>query len=193
MRKLFKAFIFLAVIAILIYGGYKSFDQFQRWLYPVKYADFVEKYSKEFDVPEQLIFAVIKCESSFDPNAKSSVGARGLMQLLPESFTWVKSKYKGDNILETDDINNPEANIKYGTFLLSIDYKTFGSWKEAIAAYHAGQGNVSAWLENPEYSSDGKHIDKFPEACSDTESYVNRVLKVEQKYNELYYGKDDSQ
>lgn len=189
MKKLIKSVIFLLIIAIIIYGGVQGYDRLMRYIYPIKYSDYVECYSKEFNVPEPLIYAVIKCESSFDPNAESSAGAKGLMQMLPDAFKWAKSRYDGKN--DETDITDPQTNIKYGTYILKLHFDTFGDWQEAVAAYHAGAGNIRAWLNNPEYSSDGKTIDKFPEACADTESYVNRVFDTRQKYVDLYYGEQN--
>ena len=93
---------------------------------------------------------------------------------------------KGDKT-DDKDITDEQTNIKYGTYILSLHYKDFGGWKETLAAYHAGAGNVKAWLNNPEYSTDGKTITKFPEKCSDTETYVNKVLKTQEIYKKLYY------
>lgn len=164
-----------------------GYGKLTRFLYPMKYSEYVEKYSNEFDVPESLVYAVIKCESSFDPNAESHAGAKGLMQMLPEAFEWSKSRYKGDS---GGDILDPETNIKFGTYILRLHYDTFGDWQEAVAAYHAGAGNVKAWLKNPQYSSDGKTITKFPDSCADTERYVKKVFGTQEKYIELYFSEN---
>ena len=185
MRRLLKSVIFLAIIATLIYGGITGYNKLLVYLYPMKYCEYVEKYSKEFNVPETLIYAVIHSESTFDPLAQSQAGTKGLMQMLPDAFEWAKSRYDGESA--EDDIFDVETNIKYGTLILRLHYNTFGGWVEALSAYHAGAGNVKVWLKNPDYSSDGKTIDNFPSACADTEHYVNKVLKTQQKYTELYY------
>ena len=188
MRRLLKSVIFLAIIATLIYGGITGYNKLLTYLYPIKYSEYVEKYSKEFDVPETLIYAVIHSESTFDPLAQSQVGAKGLMQMLPDAFEWAKSRYNGES--DETDIFDAETNIKYGTLILHLHYDTFGGWVEVLSAYHAGAGNVKSWLQNPDYSLDGKTINSFPSVCADTEHYVNKVLKTQQKYTELYYVTD---
>ena len=63
-----------------------------RLTYPVKYETLIEKYSTEYGVPQNLLLAVIKTESSFDPTAVSSAGALGLTQITPETFSWLQTK-----------------------------------------------------------------------------------------------------
>lgn len=63
-----------------------------RYAYPVKYEAWVEKYAAQYGVPKTLLLAVIKTESSFDPEAESSAGALGLTQITPETFHWLQTK-----------------------------------------------------------------------------------------------------
>ena len=63
-----------------------------RFVYPMKYADYIEKYSAQYDVPKTLLLAVIKTESSFDPKAESSAGALGVHQVTPAPFPWLQPK-----------------------------------------------------------------------------------------------------
>ena len=58
-----------------------------------QYSNYVMQYSMEFDVPPALVYAVIKAESGFNPNAVSSVGAKGLMQMLPSTFESMKNNF----------------------------------------------------------------------------------------------------
>lgn len=154
---------------------------------PEEYASFIEKYSTEYGVPEDLIYAVIKTESSFDSSAVSSKGAIGLMQMMPSTFEWLTNDilrdYHGSGMLY-----DPETNIKYGTYYLSRLYNRFGDWDTALAAYNGGEGNVSDWLVDSRYSSDGKKliIDNIPNEFGETEAYVKKVNKAFDKYKKLY-------
>lgn len=176
MKKAVKA-ILLILVAVLVVGGvllYFNFNKIINTFYPRKYSQYVTDYSNEYETDEDLVYAIIRTESGFNPNAVSNVGARGLMQLTKETFDWVKSKVS-DKTSTFDDMFTPELNIKYGTYLISYLLKEFGNVEAAAAAYHAGRGAVGNWLNNENYSSDGKTLDKIP--ISDTDHYVDKIAK----------------
>ena len=147
----------------------------------LKYADWVEAASKEFGVEEAVIYAVIWCESGFDEKAVSSVGARGLMQMMPATFEEMQSYL--DETYDADALFEPQISIRYGTYYLARMYDRFGDWEIAFAAYDAGPTAVAKWLKDDEYSKDGKLI-KIP--YSETEKYVERVAGMVEKYKEYY-------
>ncbi|MEG1846419.1 MAG: lytic transglycosylase domain-containing protein [Oscillospiraceae bacterium] len=150
--------------------------------YPLKYVDEISKYSQEYNIPKDLLYAVIKTESGFNKDAKSSAGAIGLSQITPETFAWLQSK-TGEK-LETDDLYNPEISIKYSALFYKMLIKEFKNTDTAIAAYHAGRGRVNSWLSDKEISSDGKTLDKIP--FKDTAHYVHKVNEAMAIYNILY-------
>ena len=86
-RKFFRTVATLLMVIIIIAVGHSMVI---RYLHPKNFSDHIEKYSSEYNVPKELVFAVVKCESSFDPNAKSNKDAVGLMQLTEETFNDVK-------------------------------------------------------------------------------------------------------
>lgn len=151
-------------------------------LYPSRYGDFVEIYAKENNLSEYFVYAVIECESGFDKNAVSYADARGLMQLTPDTFRWLQTK-KGEE-LSDDMLFDPETNIKYGCYFYGILMKEYEKEETAIAAYHAGMGNVSKWLKNEEYSPDGKTLSEIP--FGNTKKYVDKVIKTKNIYSKLY-------
>ncbi|MCR5485140.1 MAG: lytic transglycosylase domain-containing protein [Clostridiales bacterium] len=151
-------------------------------VYPLKYSEQVEKYSKEYGVDKNLIYAVIKTESSFDPSAKSDVGAVGLMQIMPETLEWISFKL-GENISE-EELLNEDVSIRCGTFMLKYLTDEFADTRTALAAYHAGRGKVNEWLSDKNISSNGVTLDKIP--YRDTAYYVNKVTRAERIYNNLY-------
>ena len=181
------------LIIVLIGAGVLAYFKVQRLIYPEDYSTYVAKYSEKFGVDTQLVYAVIKCESSFEPNAVSKVGAIGLMQLTEDTFDWVQTKlkasdyYNGEPKYSADDLYNPEINIKYGTYLLKLHLKEFGDVKTALAAYHAGRGNVNGWLNESEYSDNGKTLVTTP--FKETNAYMQRVVKVRDKYDFLMNNK----
>lgn len=175
--------VFIVLIAFLASAGYYGY---RKWIYaehPMKYTEYVERYSREYDLDKYLVYAVIKTESGYDSTAVSNVGARGLMQIMEDSFDWIKFKL-GDEDTEYLDMYDPEENIRYGCYLLGYLYDEFGNVEAAMAAYHAGRGAVNSWLEDPAYSSDGVHLDVIP--ISDTAHYVNKITTALETYKKLY-------
>ena len=146
----------------------------------LRYQEYVSEASEEFDVPESVIFAVIYCESNFDADALSPVGAKGLMQMMPATFKEMQGYLKETH--EENDLFDPEISIRYGTYYLSRMYKHFGNWETAFAAYNAGPTIVSKWLKDTDYSTDGKTLSHIP--YSETSHYVKKVSGLVEKYNE---------
>lgn len=152
-------------------------------VYPCKYTFEIEKYADEYDVPRVLLFAVIHTESGFDPNAVSSAGALGLTQITPETFHWLQTK-TGEDLPDTA-LYDPEVSVRYGALFYSMLLAEFGGdTRTAVAAYHAGRGQVNTWLRDNRYSEDGRTLREIP--SRDTNHYVYKVMKAINIYNNLY-------
>lgn len=173
--------IFLLVFSLLgvIYFGSVSI---LKTLYPRRYSEFVEIYASENNLSEDFVFAVIECESGFDKNAVSYLDAKGLMQIMPETFLWLQEK-RGEKLSE-ESIFDPETAIDYGCYFYGMLMNQFGDEATAVAAYHAGAASVEEWLSNPEYSDDGKTLKDIP--YPSTKKYVERVMKTKNIYHNLY-------
>lgn len=163
-------------------------DRIDRKTHPLKYMDFVEKYSEEYSVPKSVILGVIKCESDFQSNAVSKAGAVGLMQIMPATFTWLSSDKLGENY-DVGMLYDPETNIKYGTYYLSYLFLEFGDWETVYAAYNCGPNKVKEWQTDEEYSTDGGKLQKIP--IKETKSYVSKVKKAEALYTKLYFSEGE--
>lgn len=165
----------LVVIAAVVLTVREAFYQYT---YPVKYASYVEDASAELGVPETLIYATIQVESHFDPEARSEVGARGLMQITEETFEWLRTKETfGSPSLTFADLDKPDIAINYGTYFLKLLLEEFdGDVPTAMAAYHAGRGSVHSWLEQAKYSSNGQTLDEIPK--DDTAFYVQKIQRA---------------
>ena len=183
MKKLFKFIIWLVLIAFLVWCGLNAYHKLQRYIYPTDYYDLVEKYSKEYNLDKSLVFAVIKCESGFDKNAQSDANAKGLMQIQKDTYEWACSRYSDKDVNE-DYLFIPEKNIEAGCRLLRLHLDEFEDIRTVLCAYHAGRNITINWLKNPEYSTNGKTLQKIP--YSDTSSYVDKVIKTIDKYKEIY-------
>ncbi|MBO5939370.1 MAG: lytic transglycosylase domain-containing protein [Clostridia bacterium] len=137
------------------------------------YEEIVKNCSEEYDVPEHLIFSVIKVESDFDPYARSSVGAVGLMQMMPSTFEWLTGEEHLNENLSALRLTDPEVSIRYGTYYLRYLYLKFGNWDTVLAAYNGGEGNVAKWLDDPEYSDGQGNLTYIP--FEETRNYVKKV------------------
>lgn len=178
-RRVFRLLCLVVMLVILSIAGYNIA---MRYIYPLEMTDYVEKYSEEFGVDQSLVYAIIKCESGFEPGAKSSAGAVGLMQLTEETFNDVRQMVDdGEEYTFSEDATDPEINVRYGTRYLKFLLEFFdGDKVAAIAAYNAGMGNVKEWMGGkPTLNVEDIEFEE-------TKSYVKKVLTAEQKYLSLY-------
>lgn len=177
----------LAVTAVLASTHFykKTENNLEKSAYPLEYTDLVNKAAKDYNLQPALIYGVIHTESRFDPDAGSSVGALGLMQIMPETFDWLQEKRGESGKYTTEDLYTPSVNIDYGSYLLRYFLDYYGNEKCAVAAYNAGF-EVSNWLEDPNCSPDGMTLDVIP--YPETSEYVVKVESAKQKYIELYFS-----
>ena len=154
--------------------------------YPIKYTSCVNKYTSEYKLDKTLVYAIIKCESSFNKNATSKVGAMGLMQIMPDTGKWVAEKLAIKNFT-SQDLLDSEKNIMIGVWYFKYLLDKFnGELSLAIAAYNAGPTNVSKWLEQEEYSNDGLTLNNIP--FEETKKYEKKVMNTYTMYKKIYLG-----
>ncbi len=142
--------------------------------------------ARAYHVSPAMVMAVIRVESDFKADAHSSVGAQGLMQILPDTFRYLKKEHLHED-LSDKDLWDPTVNVRYGTYYLSYLFGRFGHWQAALAAYNAGEGRVAAWLADPTLS-DGTVLFTIP--FEETENYVARVLDAYREYLKKYQLKE---
>ena len=135
-----------------------------------------------FDVSPAMVLAVIRTESDFKPEARSGAGAIGLMQLMPETFAFLRDERLREDIPD-DAIWDVEVNIRYGTYYLSYLFDKFVDRRTALAAYNAGEGRVINWLSDTALS-DGSTLLHIP--FKETENYVTATLEAYRYYLEKY-------
>lgn len=184
MKKTFTILGILLIAALVATLWEKIDDSILMKTYPQKYSESVARYAEEYDVPEAVIYAVIKTESGFVPDAVSPKGAVGLMQITPDTFDWLCTKTGEEpNALL---LYEPDTNIRYGTYFLSLLHNEYKAWDTVFAAYNAGRGRVNSWLKSEEYNNNGR-LKNIP--YEETADYVKKVEKAETLYTRLYYGK----
>ena len=119
----------------------------------VPFGDLIHKKAQKYDVDPALVAAVVETESRFHPTARSSVGAQGLMQLMPRTGHWLGAK----------NLYDPEQNVDAGVrYLKYLQDRFNGNLKNAIAAYNGGEGNVQRYGGVPPFQ--------------ETRSYVKKVM-----------------
>lgn len=151
-------------------------------VYRLEYTEYVKKYANEYNVDEYLIYAIIKAESNFEPNAESHRGAKGLMQLMYSTAEDI-SKRIGIELNE-DNILEPDININLGTKYISMLIQKYNNINLALAAYNAGSGNVDGWIEKGTLKSDGSDIENVP--FTETNNYVRKILRDYEIYKNIY-------
>ena len=179
----FSTAVLLLSIAGIAAACLLGYNYWLRQSYPLKYSQYVERYAQDNGIDKYLVYAIIRTESGYDSGAVSDVGARGLMQIMDNTFEWIKLKLD-DSDRMYHEMFIPEQNIRYGCYLVGYLYDEFGDIEVAMAAYHAGRGSVNSWLSNPDYSRDGVHLDVIP--ISDTAHYVDKIVKAMAQYKKLY-------
>jgi soluble lytic murein transglycosylase-like protein len=155
---------------------------FLEMYYPRKYAEPIEQYSKERGLDPNLVRGLILQESYYNPEAKSRVGATGLMQLMPATASDHARRLRIP--FATSRLENPDVNVHLGTFHLKMLVNMFkGNTYLAVASYNAGQGNVMKWQR----AAPGKPLDEFLESIPfpETRNYVKRVTMLRSAYSRL--------
>jgi len=174
-----RAFVVAAVVvaaAVLIIGRVIDVDEIvDEVTVPLKHEDIIRQQAERFDLDAALIAAVINQESGFGDET-SHAGARGLMQITPDTADTIETLSGGETFVY-DDLSNPDLNIRYGTFFLRHLLDRFeGNVVAALAAYNGGPENAAAW--------GGAELDvediEFPE----TRTYVEEVLDDRERYRD---------
>ena len=150
-------------------------DWYLRARYPLEYEHIVSAHARNYELDPALLAAVIYAESRFDPDVESAAGAVGLMQLLPDTAKGIALRTGGAKFV-LSDLRDPEINVRYGSWYLDHLRDRYDSdTRLALAAYHAGQGNVDQVAR-------GRQRHRVP---GDRE-YVEEVERVRRVYAKAY-------
>ena len=165
------------------------FDYSQR--FPSPYADLMLAATGKLHLDMAWVYGLIRQESRFIMNARSSAGANGLMQVMPGTARYVAKKMKWDNI-DLNRINDTDTNILLGTSYLSmIANNVGGSQVLATAGYNAGPNRARAWRASLNGSIEGAiFTETIP--YNETRDYVKNVLSNATWYAALFSGRPQS-
>ena len=170
MKKNLRLTIFLLAAALFLFGG----AAYCRIRFPMKYKSEIKYFSDKYGIEENLVFAVIKAESGFNPNKVSEKGAAGLMQIMPETAGYIGERFFSGRKF---DLFLPADNVEAGCFYIFYLSEKFENTTEILAAYNAGEGNVKLW-KNEKGAPLTENDIPFPE----TKSYVKRVISYRKIY-----------
>ena len=173
-----------ALIAVAVATGLGPLgDAVREITLPLRHDDIIRQQAREKRLDPALIAAVIYEESKFRDQT-SHAGARGLMQITPETAEFI-AKRSGGTRFRQDDLATPQINISYGAYYLRYLVDRYeGNQELAVAAYNAGETNVDRWVRKaggPEAFDTVRDI-PFPE----TRAYVKGVLDHRAQYRKKY-------
>jgi len=174
-----KKVIALVVVAAALAAAFAYVNStepawYVRLRYPLDYQAIVRGHSRNYQLDPALLAAVIYQESKFRAHARSSSGAVGLMQLLPSTAEGI-AVHTGGTKFRVSDLDDPEINVRYGSWYLRHLLDKYGDERTALAAYNAGQENVDHWR------AEGKGIE-----FAETRHYVKRVEHLKTLYRRGY-------
>lgn len=154
-----------------------------RLAFPYPFREEIELGAEYAGVDPELVAALIYVESKFDPKARSRKGARGLMQLMPETAFWIGAQ-KG-LALEEADLDRPEINLQLGIGYLGYLFREFnGDRVMVLAAYNAGHEKVKSWLVSGAWAGKVDDLHRIP--YLETRRYVAKIMRTYYIYRYLY-------
>jgi soluble lytic murein transglycosylase-like protein len=154
--------------------------------FPAPYRELAGSACSGLSLPPALVMGIIREESSFDREARSSAGARGLIQLMPGTASDV-ARWYGLPALQGDDFHDPGSSVRYGSLYIDRQWGAFaGELPLVLAAYNAGPGNASRWRDLLTYQSGD--ADWFTERITfrETREYVKRVTRSSWIYGRFF-------
>ena len=178
----------IVVLSVLFGVIIQSFsDRAERSNYPLKYEEFVKKYSYEYGVPQNVIYAVIKEESGFDSSLLDDGGEIGLMKVSPKLLESYKIELRDS--YDTGMLYDPETNIKYGVYHLSKIYLKVGTWRAAFASLKVGTDKVLEWLASEDYAETSETSKPKLKIIPDNEAkvFTERLEETAERYKQLYF------
>ena len=150
---------------------------------PLRHDDIIRQQAARKHLDPSLIAAVIYAESKFDAR-DSSTGAKGLMQIQPDTARFI-ARRSGGTAFTVADLSDPQTNISYGSYYLRYLLDRYGDNATlALAAYNGGETNVDDWVRRAGRGRAGFRATDIPFA--ETRAYVDRVLQARQDYRDTY-------
>ncbi len=181
MGRIFSPSVLVLIVIIIIIVIVIPF--LGKLIYPFHYHDEIVKAGETYSFEPHFIAALIYVESKFYKNAVSQRGARGLMQIMPQTALWITGELKWPDF-HSDLLFDPVVNINLGTWYLGNLRQEFGDLNLVLAAYNAGRGNVLRWVDEGIWNGDLQDLDSVP--FKETRDYIRKFWKIYTRYKILY-------
>jgi soluble lytic murein transglycosylase len=150
-------------------------------LFPLPYKNMITNWSQQRTLNSLLVTGLIRQESRFEKEILSPVGATGLMQVMPDTGTWIADKIG----LAKYSLTNPNDNINLGTWYLDYTHKKYkNNSLLAVASYNAGPGNVDSWVKKYGLNDPDVFVEQIP--FKETKGYVESVFGNYWNYLRIY-------
>jgi soluble lytic murein transglycosylase len=150
---------------------------------PLRHEDIIRQQAAAKNLDPALLAGVIYTESKFR-DVTSSAGAKGLMQITPDTASYI-AHLSGGTAFELRDLSTPQVNISYGAYYLRYLMNRYQSnIVLALAAYNAGAGNVDRWVGDASAKERSLRVRDIP--FPETKAYVKRVIDARAKYAHQY-------
>lgn len=159
------------------------------WLaaYALPFESSIRRWSAHSGIDPMLVAGLIHQESAFEPEARSSSNALGLMQLMPQTARRLAKE--GRIRYSRARLFDPDYNIRLGTIYVADLRKQFGSVELALAAYNAGEDRVASWTAGQNYREPAEFVESIP--FTETRQYVQIVARNADIYRRLYGAEDE--
>ena len=179
MKSRLKIFVWLLLIGVFGISVYFYLPSYiGDTVYPLEYRDIIKKYTAQFGVDPNLACAVIYSESHFHANATSPVGARGLMQIMPQTGAGIAKQLGEGGSYTPDSLYNPEVNIHYGIWYLKHNLDKYAGHSNQVElvliAYNGGVGLSDRYAVHPFALN------------SETANYIVKVQNAKAAYDRMY-------
>ncbi|HAA89685.1 MAG: Lytic transglycosylase [Thermoanaerobacterales bacterium 50_218] len=179
-----RCFLLVALFLVILSIYLAQAKWFWKIFYPWPYRQEITVAAEGFQLDPYLVAAIVRVESGFNPCARSRVGALGLMQVMPETASWV-AKEMGLSEFHPSLLYNSQLNLQIGCWYLAHLLEEFdGNLVVALAAYNAGRGNVHKWLLSDQWEGTAADLHKIP--FRETQFFVRSVLRNHKIYRYLY-------
>jgi soluble lytic murein transglycosylase len=182
-----RALGFLAGLVVLATGAAIAIpmldDAVREIRLPLRHEDIIRQQARDKDLDPAMIAAVIYAESKFRDQT-SPTGAKGLMQIQPQTAHYIAAK-SGGTAFELRDLGTPQINIQYGSWYLRYLMQRYdGNEVPVLAAYNAGEGNVDRWISRSGRGAEAFRVSDI--RFAETRHYVTRVLDAQRDYRGTY-------